>query len=175
MEPERSGSLAAGQLAALQRGRVSTGTRMAAGGNGTSLWLLAGATGATLRPQRELGLTAAGAGRAASGKHSAAGARRRHCRPSRDEVSGAGCACQPRRVRAAGCRFRPPALRHTASGADLHGLAQRLAHHTPADPGGPGAVAQDAANTRRHSRPWQTRTRSRCRLCRTESNQPRAE
>ena len=103
---ERSRSSAAVEVAAVQPAGKRAGTRLAAGGDGAALRLLAGGTGAPFRPQRELGVAAAGAGGVAAGSDPAASARRQNRGASGDEVSGAGGASQRGRLRAHGGRIR---------------------------------------------------------------------
>jgi hypothetical protein len=100
---------------------------------------------AALRPQRELGVAALGAGRAAAGSDPAASTGRSAARRTGHEVSGAGGARQPGALRADGRRFRPAPLRHTASRATLCRLARRLARGPRAHPGRAGTVFENAA------------------------------
>src|ERR1019366_4590838 len=64
------------------------------------LRLLAGAVGAALGPQRDLGIAAPGAGGGAAGSDSAASARRQAGGATGDEISGAGGARQRGGLRA---------------------------------------------------------------------------
>ena len=83
-------------VAAIQPAGKRAGTRLAVVGDGATLRLLAGRTGAPFRPQRELGVAAAGAGRVAAGGDPAASTRRQNLSAGGDEVSGAGGARQMR-------------------------------------------------------------------------------
>src|SRR5438105_241806 len=103
---ERGRSSAAGAVDAPQSTGERAGTRLAVDGDGTTLRLLAGRVGAALRPQRDLGIAARGAGGGAAGSDPAAGARRQAGGATGDEVSGAGGARQRRGLRADGRRLR---------------------------------------------------------------------
>src|SRR3970040_429714 len=106
---------------------MRAGTRLAVDGDGTTLRLLAGGTGAALRSQCELGVAAIGAGGVVAGSDPAASARRQARGAGGDEVSGAGGAggCGP--LPADGGRLGGAPLRHAAGGATLHGVAPRVA------------------------------------------------
>jgi hypothetical protein len=135
---------------ALQSAGKRAGTRLAVVGDGATLGLLAGGVGAPLRPQRQLGVAALGAGRVAAGSHPAASARRQDRRATGHEVSGAGGARQPGAVRANGRRLRPAPLRHAASRTTLCRLAGRLARGPRAHPGRAGTVFENAAAAAGH-------------------------
>jgi len=94
MGDERSRSAVAGTVVALQPAGMCAGTRLAPGRDVAMLRLLAGGTGATLRPQRELGVATAGTGATAAGNDSTAGAGRQDRGTNSDEVSGADGAAE---------------------------------------------------------------------------------
>ena len=114
-------------------------------GDGAALGLLAGGSGAPLRPQRELGVAALGIGGTAALSHPAASARGSDRGATGHEVSGAGSARQRGAVRANGRRFRPAPLRYTAGRTTLCRLAGRLARGSRAHPGRAGTVFENAA------------------------------
>ena len=116
---ERSRSSVAGPHVAQQSTRKRAGTRLAVAGDGATFWLLAGAVGAPLRPQHELGFAAIGASRVVAGIHPAASVRSNAGRATGDEVSGAGGASQRGRRRADGCRFHPLPVRRPAQHVGL--------------------------------------------------------
>ena len=122
-----------------------TRTRLAVGGDGTKFWLWAGGVGASLRPQRELGVAAVGLGGIVAGKHPAASAGRKAGGATGDEVSGSGGARQPRRLRAHGVRLGAAALQHARSGTTLRRLAAGLARGPRACAGRAGTVFENAA------------------------------
>ena len=142
---ERSRSSAAVAVATLQPPGKRAGTRLAVVGNGATLWVLAGGVGAPVRPQRELGVAALGAGRVAAGNDPAASTRRKAGRATGHEVSGAGGASQRGGLHADGCRFRAAPLRYAASGATLCRLARGLARGPRAYPRRAGTVFKNAA------------------------------
>ena len=90
------------------------GTRLAAVGDGAALRLRAGRTGAPFRPQRELGIAAAGAGGVTAGGHPAASTRRQNLSAGGDEVSGARGA---RRMRSIASAWPP----HSSSTVAIRG------------------------------------------------------
>ena len=157
---ERRRSSAAGPVVAFQLAGNRAGTRLAVVGEGATLWLLAGGVGAPLRPQRELGVAAAGAGRVAAGSDPAASARRSDRGATGHEVSGAGGARQPGGLRADGRRFRPAPLRYAASRTTLCRLAGGLARGSRAHPRRAGTVFENAAAAAGHQA-GRGRTRSR--------------
>ena len=122
-------------------------TGLAVVGDGKAFQLLARPTGAPFRPQHQLGIAATGPGRIITGSGPAPRARRKHHRTDRDEVSGAGGACQCRRLRTHGRGVREAPLRYEAGGAALHSLARRLARGSRAHSRRTGAVFENAAAT----------------------------
>src|SRR5258708_16253755 len=119
-------------------------TRLAVGGNGTKFRVWVRGVGASLRPQRELGVAAVGLGGVVAGKHPAASAGRKAGGATGHEVSGAGGACQPRRLRAHGVRLRAAALQYAGSGTTLRRLAGGLARGPRAHLGRAGTVFENA-------------------------------
>ncbi len=119
-------------------------TRLAVGGDGTKFRLRVRGVGASLRPQRELGVAAVGLGGVVAGKHPAASAGRKAGGATGHEVSGAGGACQPRRLRAHGVRLGAAALQCAGSGTTLRRLAGGLARGPRAHLGRAGTVFENA-------------------------------
>src|SRR6266852_5237791 len=126
MDDERSRSSSTGAVVALQSTGKRARTGLAVGGDGTRFRLFAGGVGATLGPQRELGVTTLGIGGVVAGNHPAASAGRKAGRASGDEVSGADGTDQSGRVRAHGGGIGAAALQHAGSGTTLRCLAGRL-------------------------------------------------
>src|SRR3982750_3048008 len=87
MGDERRRSAATGALGALQPAGMCAGTRLAAVRDGAMLRLLAGGTGAAIRPQHELGITTSGTGGSTAGSDSTAGAGRQDRGTNSDEVA----------------------------------------------------------------------------------------
>ena len=150
MGDERSRSPAVGAVVAPQSTGERAGTRLAVDGDGATLQLLAGRVGAALRPQRDLGIAAPGAGGSAAGSNPAAGARRQAGCATGDEVSGAGGARQRGGLRADGRRLHQALLCHAASRATLCRLAGRHARSSRARPRRAGTVFENAAATASH-------------------------
>jgi hypothetical protein len=121
-------------------------TRLVPLRTGAALRLRAGGTGAPLRPQRELGVTATGPGGTAAGDHPTAGARWQDRGPGGDEVSGTGGPHQFGGLRAAGRDLRAAPLRHARCRATLCSLARRHARGARAHPRRAGVVSQNAAS-----------------------------
>jgi len=145
VDDERSRSAAAGEIIAPQSTGERAGTRLAVDGDGTTLRLLAGRVGAALRPQRHLGIAAAGAGGGAAGSDPAASARRQAGGGTGDEVSGAGSTCRSGGLRADGRRLGQASLQHAASRATLCRLAGRYAGSSRTRARRAGTVFENAA------------------------------
>ena len=145
MADERGGGRTAGPLAAFIRTRDRAGGWLVTGGVGAALRLRAGRVGAPVRPQRELGVAATGAGGGSAGSHSAAGARGPDSGAGGDEVSGAGGTPKPGGLPAPGGDLRPASLRYAWSRPTVWGLAPRFACGAQTPSGRSGAVFQDAA------------------------------
>jgi hypothetical protein len=143
---ERSRSPAAGRLTALDRAAKRARTRLVPLRTGAALRLRAGGTGAPLRPQRELGIASPGPGGTAARGHPTAGARWQDRSSGGDEVSGAGCAHQPGRLRTPGSHLRAIPLRHARCRTTLCRLARRHARGARAHPRRAGVVSQNAAS-----------------------------
>ncbi len=132
---ERSRRVGPGSVDAFFRKGDRTGTRLAASGDGATFRLQPGRPGATIRSQRELGLSPISSCGTASRNRAAARPRRRDLGACRHEVSGAGGARQPQGLPAHGrCVFEVP-LQQPPSRRTLRGLARRLHVDTPADSG----------------------------------------
>jgi len=142
---ERSGSAGAVAVAALQPAGKRAGARLAAGGDGAALRVWNRGTGAPLRPQRELGVAAAGAGGMAAGSGPAAGARGPDRGTSGAEVPSAGSPRGRGAMPTDGGRVRGTPLRYAASRATVCGLAQRHARGPRAHSGRAGTVLENAA------------------------------
>lgn len=107
MADERSGGGAAGPLAAFLRTGERAGGGLAVGGVRTALRLWAGGVGPPLRSQRELGVTAPGAGGGSAGSNPGAGAGGADPGAGGHEVPGAGGAPESGRLPADGRHLRP--------------------------------------------------------------------
>ncbi len=145
MDDERSRSSSTGAVVALQSTGKRARTGLAVGGDGTKFRLFAGGVGATLGPQRELGVTTLGIGGVVAGNHPAASAGRKAGRATGDEVSGADGADQSGRLRAHGVGLRAAALQHAASRTTLRRLAGGRARGPRAHLGRAGTVFENAA------------------------------
>src|SRR3982750_3436221 len=110
MGDERRRSAATGALGALQPAGMCAGTRLAAVRDVAMLRLLAGGTGAAIRPQHELGITTSGTGGTAAGNDSTAGAGRQDRGTNSDKVSGADGAAERGGLRADGPIICPLSL-----------------------------------------------------------------
>ena len=142
---ERGRSFTARPLAAAVGTGDRSGTGVAVGGVGAALRIRTGGNGAPVRSERELGVAPAGAGRTVTRNDPTAGADRKDRRPRGDEVSGAGGAHQPGRLRADGRGVRTVSLRIAASRAVVCCLAQWLGGDPQAHPRCTGSVLQNAA------------------------------
>ena len=144
MANERSHGGAAGAIAAFLGSGDGAGGGLAAGGVGAALRLWAGGVGPPLRPQRELGEAAAGAGGGSAGGGSGAGAAGADSGAGGHEVPGAGGAPEPGRLPTDGGDLRPASLGGARSRPTVCRLAQGLARGPPTPSAGAGAVLQNA-------------------------------
>ncbi len=128
---------------------VGTGNRagagVAAGGVRAALRIRTGRTGAPVRSERELGVAPTGTGRTVTGNDPTASAGGKDRRSRGDEVSGAGGAHQPGRLRADGRSLRTVSLRIAASRTVVCRLAQWLGGDPQTHPRCTGSVLQNAA------------------------------
>ena len=141
----RGRSAGAGSFAAAERARDGAGRRLAAGGTGAAVRLRAGGAGTAVRPQRELGVAAAGAGGVAAGGGAAAGAHRCHCGARGDEVCGADGARQRRGLPADGGGGSQAPLQQPCGRPVVCRLACGLAVGSRADAGRAAEVSAGAA------------------------------
>jgi|SRR5271165_3248906 len=142
---ERGRSGAAGPFAEAERTRDGAGGGLAAGGVGAAFPLRAGGVGAPVRPQRALGIAAAGAGGAFAGGDSATGARGQDRGAGGHEVPRAGSPPKRGGLPADGGDFRGASLRYAGSGPTVCRLAARLAHDSQTHSGRSRIVFQNAA------------------------------
>lgn len=142
---ERGRGGIAGPLAALLRTGDGAGSGLAVGGVGTALRLRAGGVSPPLRPQRELGVAAAGAGGGSAGGDSGAGAAGADPGAGGAEVPRAGSAPEPGRLPADVRHFRPAPLGGARSRPSVRRLAPGFARGPQTAAGGAGAVLQNAA------------------------------
>jgi hypothetical protein len=134
----------AGPLVALLRTGDGAGSGLAVGGVGAALRLRAGRVGPALRPQRELGIAAAGAGGGSAGSGTGAGAAGTDPGAGSHEVPGAGGAPESGRLPADGRHLRPAPLGGARSRPTVRRLAQGLARGPQTASGGAGTVLQNA-------------------------------
>ena len=108
------------------RTRNGAGGGLAVGGVGAALRLWARRVSAPVRPQRELGIAAAGAGGGSAGSDPRAGARGQDPGAGGLEVSGARCPPKPGGLPADGSDLRPASLRYASSRPTVCRVAQRF-------------------------------------------------
>jgi hypothetical protein len=142
---ERGRGGVAGPVAAFVRTRDGARSRLASGGVRTALRLRTGRVSPALRPQRELGIAAVGAGGSAAGVDPTTGSTGPDTGAGGLEVSDSDSPAKHRRLSANGRHLRPAPLGHAGSRRVIHGLAQEFAGHAQTDPGFARVVFQNTA------------------------------